>query len=67
MMGKSWSLADLHLTGYRNGKKLTFIISRLSTAGPGRSDIMNSNVVALYLDPFSAQSVIVAHLPNIVV
>ena len=36
----------------------------LSTAGSGRSDITNSNVMALYLDPFSIQSVIVAPPPE---
>jgi hypothetical protein len=64
MMGKSWSLADPHLTGNRNGNKLNFIVGCLSIAGPRRSDITNSNVVALYLGPSSAQLVIVASLPE---
>lgn len=64
MVGKSWSLADPHLTGNRNGNKLTFIVGYLSTAGPRRSDITNSNVVTLYLGPSSAQLVIVASLPE---
>ena len=62
-MGKSWSLADPHLTGNRNGNKLNFIVGCLF-AGPRRSDITNSNVVALYLGPSSAQLVIVASLPE---
>ena len=64
MMGKSWSLADPHLTGNRNGNKLNFIVGCLSTVGPRRSDITNSNVVALYLGPSSAHLVIVASLPE---
>ena len=55
MMGKSWSLADPHLTGNRNGNKLNFIVGCLSTVGPRRSDITNSNVVALYLGPSSVR------------